>query len=26
VATFVYTAGFITSFFLPEPKGEDLPE
>jgi hypothetical protein len=26
VATFVYTAGFICSFFLPEPKGEDLPE
>jgi hypothetical protein len=26
VATFVYTAGFVCSFFLPEPKGEDLPE
>jgi MFS family permease len=26
VGTFVYTAGLITSFFLPEPKGEDLPE
>ena len=26
VATFVYIAGFICSFFLPEPKGEDLPE
>ena len=25
VATFVYTAGLICSFFLPEPKGEDLP-
>ncbi|MEY4634540.1 MAG: hypothetical protein RJA55_338, partial [Acidobacteriota bacterium] len=24
--TFVYTAGLVTSFFLPEPKGEDLPE
>jgi MFS family permease len=26
VATCVYTAGIICSFFLPEPKGEDLPE
>jgi hypothetical protein len=26
VAVFVYSAGLITSFFLPEPKGEDLPE
>lgn len=26
VGTFVYLAGLITSFFLPEPKGEDLPE
>ena len=26
VATFVYTAGFICSFFLPEPKGDQLPE
>ncbi len=24
--TFVYTAGLITSFFLPEPKGDQLPE
>lgn len=26
VATFVYSAGFICSFFLPEPKGDQLPE
>ena len=26
VGTFVYVAGFICSFFLPEPRGEDLPE
>jgi MFS family permease len=26
VGTFVYAAGLICSFFLPEPKGEDLPE
>ena len=26
VATFVYTAGFICSFFLPEPQGDSLPE
>ncbi len=26
VGTFVYAAGFVCSFFLPEPKGEDLPE
>ena len=26
VATFVYVAGFTLSFFLPEPKGTDLPE
>lgn len=26
VGTFVYTAGLISSFFLPEPQGEDLPE
>jgi len=26
VGTFVYVAGLITSFFLPEPKGDDLPE
>ena len=26
VGIFVYTAGFICSFFLPEPKGEELPE
>lgn len=26
VGTFVYLAGLICSFFLPEPKGEDLPE
>jgi hypothetical protein len=26
VATFVYSAGLIASFFLPEPKGTDLPE
>jgi hypothetical protein len=26
VGTFVYTAGLITSFFLPEPASEDLPE
>jgi hypothetical protein len=26
VGTFVYVAGLICSFFLPEPKGEDLPE
>ena len=25
VATFVYTAGFICSFFLPEPEGDSLP-
>ncbi len=24
--TFVYAAGFVTSFFLPEPKGDALPE
>jgi hypothetical protein len=22
----VYVIGFVTSFFLPEPKGEDLPD
>ncbi len=26
VGTFVYAAGLACSFFLPEPKGEDLPE
>lgn len=26
VVTFVYAAGLVASFFLPEPKGEDLPE
>ncbi|HWI17410.1 MAG TPA: hypothetical protein VNT81_06675, partial [Vicinamibacterales bacterium] len=26
VGTFVYAAGLITSFFLPEPASEDLPE
>ncbi len=26
VGTFVYFAGLVCSFFLPEPKGEDLPE
>lgn len=26
VGTFVYLAGITCSFFLPEPKGEDLPE
>jgi MFS family permease len=26
VGTFVYLAGLICSFFLPEPKGDDLPE
>jgi MFS family permease len=26
VGTFVYLAGLICSFYLPEPKGEDLPE
>lgn len=26
VAAFVYVAGFALSFFLPEPKGTDLPE
>jgi hypothetical protein len=26
VALFVYIAGFVLSFFLPEPKGEALPE
>jgi MFS family permease len=26
VGTFVYLAGFVCSFFLPEPKGEDLPD
>ena len=26
VVTFVYAAGLACSFFLPEPKGEDLPE
>ncbi len=26
VAAFVYAAGFALSFFLPEPKGTDLPE
>ena len=26
VGTFVYAAGLISSFFLPEPKGVDLPE
>ncbi|HJU42946.1 MAG TPA: MFS transporter [Vicinamibacterales bacterium] len=26
VGTFVYVAGLICSFFLPEPKSEDLPE
>ena len=26
VGTTVYAAGLICSFFLPEPKGEDLPE
>ena len=26
VAAFVYTGGLICSFFLPEPKGDSLPE
>jgi MFS family permease len=26
VVTFVYAGGLITSFFLPEPKGDQLPE
>jgi MFS family permease len=26
VATFVYVAGFVCSFFLPEPQGDELPE
>lgn len=26
VGTFVYLAGLICSFFLPEPRGDDLPE
>jgi len=26
VGTFVYAAGLICSFFLPEPKGDALPE
>jgi hypothetical protein len=26
VAVFVYVGGFIASFWLPEPKGEALPE
>jgi hypothetical protein len=26
VGLFVYLCGVITSFFLPEPKGEELPE
>jgi MFS family permease len=26
VAAFVYVCGFALSFFLPEPKGEELPE
>jgi MFS family permease len=26
VVTFVYAAGLVCSFFLPEPKGEELPE
>jgi len=26
VAAFVYVVGFALSFFLPEPKGEELPE
>ncbi len=26
VGTFVYAAGLVCSFFLPEPKGEELPE
>jgi MFS family permease len=26
VALFVYVAGFVTSFWLPEPKHEELPE
>lgn len=26
VAAFVYVAGFTLSFFLPEPKGEELPD
>jgi MFS family permease len=26
VGTFVYVAGLVCSFFLPEPKGEELPE
>jgi len=26
VALFVYVAGIVASFFLPEPKGEELPE
>src|SRR5918993_4350281 len=25
VATFVYVAGFVCSFFLPEPQGDELP-
>ena len=26
VAGFVYTAGIVLSFFLPEPQGDSLPE
>lgn len=26
VAAFVYTGGLICSFFLPEPKGDKLPD
>ena len=26
IAVFVYLANFILSFFLPEPKGKDLPD
>jgi predicted MFS family arabinose efflux permease len=26
VVTFVYAAGLVSSYFLPEPKGTDLPE
>jgi hypothetical protein len=26
VGLFVYVCGVICSFFLPEPKGEELPE
>jgi len=26
VGAFVYVCGFALSFFLPEPKGEELPD